>query len=318
MKSFLINTWKFIGLAVMLYVVFMFFISSTTQVTPKIEKLFYPSERMQGSTYERTSELNAWLEEDNTTTQDTPKVLLIGASSCYRNIYPALLDDALNINSFNAGSAGMNTALEYHIVESITSEHKIDAIILELCPLVWNLKRSSSFQDWIINSQNPLENYVLDIARGINRTKEYVYYFYRVVKYLNPIAKRNPRPYLDKTTKYVGKGFDCIDETPSYKPNYQNMELDWSDENWAYLNKIIELNRERGIKTIALSSPTRDLIYDLSKISDLNISHIDMNKSEFQMEWFQDELHMNCEGAHMYTTELANQLKPLLSSGIPD
>jgi len=311
MRQFLINTFKFIGLATLLYLGFMLIISSTTKLTPKVEKVFYPTERMQGSTYDRTRDLNRWLTEPQS---DKPKVLLIGASSCYRNIDPEILDEIIGINSFNAGSAGMNTALEYHILESLTSNFKFDAVVLELCPLVWNLKRSSSYQDWIINAENPLKSYVWDITKGINRTKEYIYYTYRVVKHLNPLSRRNPRPYLDKKTKYISKGFDCIDEEPNYLTNYQDMNLSWSDENWEYLQKIIALGEERGFETIAISSPTRDLEYDLASVSELDITHLDFNQKQFELSWFQDELHMNCDGAHAYSEVVARELKKHFTS----
>ena len=280
----------------------MFCISSTTFFTSRIETLAGLSGWEQGATFERTGDLNEWLENDI----NESRLLLIGASSSFRNINPFIVDSLLGVNSFNAGSPGMSVGVAYYLVESISKEIELDLVVLDINPLVWGSYRTRTIDDWILNSKDPFKNYIVHLTLNRGYFKQYILLYYRFIKYLNPLSKRKALSF-DKSRKYIGKGMECLDKT-DFNYLYQDRSIEWSDDNLLHLTKFNELSKKRNFELNLLITPVIDIKIDLSEIKQYkNIIH-NMNnyQSKYKKEWFNDEVHLNCIGASKYSIILSN------------
>ena len=84
--------------------------------------------------------------------QDNIDVLFIGSSHCYRTFIPSILDEGLNVNSFNAGSSSQPIACSKLILQDAIKNNQINHVYLEVY-------YRFAFEDRIIN--NPTGMYIV-------------------------------------------------------------------------------------------------------------------------------------------------------------
>lgn len=289
MKKFIAYTTKVFTLSFFTLIMFFLFLSTSTFFTPKLENSLFQFGALNGKLRQRSLMFRDWVRNS-----EGKKALFIGSSAMYRNYNPKYLKDS--ISGFNIGSPGMNIETAKDVLSSFI-DLDIDYYVLEVSPILWNLKRYETRKNWIQDWHNPLTKEVFKIAINSKRVKEYLMYSYSIIKYLNPFSKYNPSK-SKRNTSLSFNGVDCVD-TYEFKNTYQNFKLKLSNENFKSLHKLNKLFKRKNKKIFYVINPNYNLDYSLDNFP---VNVIDFNKIvSIDQKYFNDEVHLNCEGLDFFS-----------------
>lgn len=297
MKRFIGFILKSFSLSVLIILGVLLFIAVSTKFTEKIESSLFQFGTLNGKLKERSIMFKEWANNESQN-----KILFLGSSTMYRNYNPEFLP--LNYDGFNIGSPGMNIKIQEEIVNSFINSN-IDVFILEITPILWNLKRYETRKNWIQDWVNPTDNVVRKIAFEAKRLKEYFIYLYSLIKFHVP-SEYHPLK-SDNVSQLSKKGSDCILETKQFELRYQDFNLILSKEN---RSSLINLSKIKKKKILFVINPNIGLNYT---INELPVKVIDFNDFiKLENEDFNDEVHLNCSGMNKFSLKSSRIIVELL------
>ncbi|MEG0586052.1 MAG: hypothetical protein RR504_06660 [Christensenellaceae bacterium] len=216
------------------------------------------------------------------TQEDNIDVVFLGASHTYRTFDPAVLDEELGVNTFNAGSSSQRAIDSYFLLKELLSINAPKQVVFELPYHNFNVfykdnKRDISpvpffiLYDYMKPSVNKVQyfanglssDYWADILFQSYRYKadfkpEYVKNSIRE-KVIEPDYKNYAYPEYPNE-KYTGKGF--VYGNAGFLPNNIGMvsPYPWSNERIdgeavSYFEKIVDLCNEHGTELILVTAP---------------------------------------------------------------
>jgi hypothetical protein len=251
-------------------------------------------------------------------------IVIIGASCAQVHYDPDIISDSTQLSVFNFGTGGQNIYYHYAILNTILQHHCPKVVILEiggidylvtiprynkerlpsaLGPLYFHCDSVAS----IINNITPFEKYkYLSSVFPFNSTIDDI--IYSAVKKGNniniknkgygPIAGSSPALYL-KEEEIEGVGFD-------------NAKIE-------YIIRLVEVCKSRNIEIKIIRSPAyhtkttnySTLVYDrLYKTTGIGIWDYEQDSTFLNhKEYFRDALHLNYNGATVFSQIIARRLK---------
>lgn len=271
-------------------------------------------------------------------------LLFLGASHVYRGIVPECVEEKLNLSVYNAGSSNQFPEDSFFLLKEILNRKKTVSVVYDInYAMFQNYPEDSSIRTHILldyfkpgwnkadYALNVLENpfYASLCYSNFMRFKEtwkkprqvaenlYTHLFDRRYKCLD-------YGYADKDIeRYAGKGF-VYSYQEMKENNYAFIPWDESTINWEqvnYLDKIIDLCRERGVNLYFISIPVysghlvKEPRYNeihnffTQKARNEGITYIDFNldeecslKSDSSM--YMDASHLNGKGAEAFSEYL--------------
>lgn len=297
MKKFISHILKISFFSVIILLGTFLLISISTKFTKKIESSLFQFGTLNGKLKERSIMFKEWvnIESEN-------KILFLGSSTMYRNYNPEFLPK--NYDGFNLGTPGMNIKIQEEVVNSFLDSN-IDVFVLEVTPILWNLKRYETRKNWIQDWVNPKDKVVRKIAFESKRLKEYFQYLYSLTKFHVP-SKYYPLK-SENLSQLSKKGSDCITEAKPFEFSYQDHVLKLSKEN---LSSLINLSRIKKKKILFVINPNRELNYTLNNFP---VNVFDFNDFiKLNNEHFNDEVHLNCSGLNQFSLESSKIIVSLL------
>lgn len=278
-------------------------------------------------------------------------LIFIGSSHTYCTFDPKIFDERLGCSSYNMGMPLQLIASTYYELLDILEHQKPKTIVMDV---YWGVM-SSDFQInqvtqlfQVLNNDALKQEYISKVFPLSEKVKYSVdalkyqsdYFAYKTDEYDEKVRKAfglvKPAEETHQTGKeeYGGKGFVYCDYNllpDEYDRTNQFKELDgnsfsFSNEQMKYLDKIIELCREKDIQLIFVTAPVApvsmgyiknyDAIHD--KINDVaeknGIPYFDYNiisKEEGLLtdENFRDDAHLNYSGVEIVDNHFINLLK---------
>ena len=273
-------------------------IALSTNWTLKIEQKTLGHQTHWGSSWERISEFEIWVNQKSS----KPRGLIIGSSTAYRNINPHILDQTTDLNWFNYASSGQPPIISLQLLKHAFSKDKFDYILLDIYEPVTQLDGLESAHDLIYNSTLDWWNKT-KLVCSYPQGKLWLRYFYFFIKQL--VASK-PHIILDpKNGTYLKKGFVCSNQ-PSIS-QWNKKQTNKALNRFASLSEIDALCKTNGAKLILNISPSLEHKYILQEnFKEYSI----ISNDEFNNpDWFYDSHHMTCEGANLYSHRLSSKFR---------
>lgn len=259
------------------------------------------------------------------------KLAVIGASRAAHHYIPSMLEDSLNISSFNYGIDGRNIFVHYVILESLvnSSQQKPEIVILDIGQMdveempTWGTERLNIFYPYY-NSDSRVRTTLNDLldtpellslqSSGLLRhNSEIITYIKNIVRKENEIKDHGYVPLYNAWTEDL----KVIEQPDNQKVDPKKVE---------YLEKFISLCKDENISLLIVSSPAyikRDTkpkwISTVRSITEKEgipfLEYQDNALFLSHKEWFNDEYHLNDTGARQFTRLLIPEISSLLSGG---
>lgn len=273
-------------------------IALSTNLTLKLEQKSFGHMTHWGSSWERITEFEKWA----TSTSAKPRGLIIGSSTAYRNLNPYIFESHTAVNWFNYGSSGQSPAISLTLLQHAFERCHFNYVVFDIYGPVVQLEGLESAHDLIYNSK--LDFWLkTKLVCGYPEGKLWLRYLYFYTKQLVPSSAyviEDP-----KNGTYLKKGFVCSNQ-PALK-QYKKAPKRYRVPDFAELSKIAALCKVHGSKLILNISPSLEGSFSLpAAFKKYPIIQV---KSFHNPAHFYDTHHMTCEGANLYSEQVAQQLK---------
>lgn len=254
-------------------------------------------------------------------------LLILGASRAQEQYMPSILEDSLQISSYNIGKSGMSFFYHYAIFKSVLKRYSPKIIVFDFETNEF-LKNESSYATLstilpyyksqpelrpIINLRSPFEKYKL-----LSATYPYNSLIFKIAignTNLNNKVKKEDKGYVALTRK-LNQPMHNVDLSIPYEIDTLKINL---------FNKLIDECKEKDIQLFIVCAPYyinhlgKDTSVELVKeiAYRKNITFLDYAQNETFMKkplLFDDTVHLNKTGATIFSAMLGSKLKALVST----
>ncbi len=242
MKKLLV---KLIGFSVFFsitYLAVMLFTAVSTVFTGDIEAALFTNATANNGNYYRTEDLKKWLVD----TSRGPHGLILGSSTAYRNIDANILSDSTGIDFFNCGSSSQTIQASCLLLRDIVKKKKIDYVLLDITPILWDEDINETAADWVVNNENTFNSISFRLAFYAADLTIWRYFVYFGIKRIIPFTKEHLQPAL--IGQYAGKGtVQVYENVPKEFSGYKEYRT-ISAANLSSLNDLVRLAGQESIK----------------------------------------------------------------------
>lgn len=249
------------------------------------------------------------------------EIVFLGSSRCHHHYVTNIFEDSLSLNAYNAGvRGGSNIYFNYALLQLMLEHGSPKYIVYDL--IHGDFTNEPQSYDKLI----PLSPYYGCLQSVDSLFDEaqlgWKYNVSHLVKYNGKFLTTISGLFLPLDT--IGKGYQpkfgemppntsIINESVSYTVDANKIKC---------LSKFVQLCRRRGIAVIFTLSPIFNIKApeDYKEIrifaKDNNIILLDYLNSQYILgnsKLFYDEMHLNDEGAHIYSSMLAHDLKRIIT-----
>ena len=293
--------------------------------------------------YEPYTQYSIYAHQEYQSMKEEVDTLFCGTSKTYSGYDPAVYDSSTGAVSFNLGTGSQPLVTTKELLEDAFRVSPIKTVYLEVSLSTLQRGRNDSARigasDRFVTLFGKLSSIFHETSSGVQIRK--LLYSTRVTDYFDfsavaanvsykLSAESGQAPVMpDKEPQYLGRGFLNNDNVYSGK-RYTDTNItihSWkphihTQENKALLDEIITLCQEKGVEIILVSPPLPEVL--LSHAGDMNHMHAtyqaiadshgipfyDMNfytekNTAFNRELFRDIVHLNRNGAEIYTGLIA-------------
>lgn len=258
-------------------------------------------------------------------------IIALGSSITMNNLNSAVIKDSLNYSYYNFGAWGLQIGELNHLIGSYTEIYKPKYILLP-----------SSFPDFVLDDNNTIPT---DFSPGINWTP--IYYITNYANYRDLISRKNTINYYSSTPdSYTYLGYDKYGGTSLNLTNSTRRKLipdrlkginylinNFPDKNTAIayrsLDSLALFLQLHKIKLIFIQSPYEDHCLKTTQKEMAVALHFKTCKSivekrggiylnfeqpnDYPDSLFADPLHLNLQGATIFTKKVAGKLKTIIT-----
>lgn len=304
---------------------FICFILALTLVLYSINRVFIPKWNTTSDAYMGTMVRGFYEEPKNSI--DT---VFLGDSSIYRAFMPTEAFKQNKQSSYIFASPRQRTWTSYYILEEILRYQSPKVIFFEVNELRYADDPTTPFVHKVFDYMKlgkPKIDAINDKAFELDNSEKAEFYF-PLLKYHNRYDNLSSDDFKQAfaTVNCYAKGYAMDAETRefNYDPNYMkkttdNKKLDSKVEE--YMNKIVNLCDEKGIKLVLLKVPNVNEWNDANArmvqqyADNNNLDYLDLNyDSEMEEIAVKDDygdrgIHLNVYGAQKVTTYLSDYMK---------
>lgn len=288
------------------YIVLLFVISVTTAFTFKVEHVIFRNNKTSGNDYRRIQDFHSWL-----ATNHTGKALILGSSTANMNIDPVILQGATDADFFNCGTNAQTIKLSEIILRYAVERSKVDFVILDVYPELWNYKSTEPVIIWTTHNSVLGNEFMFNMVASSQSVNAWNYYFYFLVKRWLPFT-RFEKEEIQETRVYKTKGHVCIDDTVKTDYAYDTTYNTMSADNARALRNIAEICRDRNIQLVISIPKVLNADIDESLVRVEGVPLISGAEFAIDSTYFKDSHHMFCKGAEKYSHWLSGRVKDLI------
>ena len=247
-------------------------------------------------------------------------VLIFGSSRGCHHYDPRILRDSLSMSVYNCAYDGCGSILLYGLLEILTDHYTPKCIIYDVQPSFDYLVDGQENSRFLGNLKPYYESEGIDsIFWNIDPNERW--------KMLSHMYRMN-----GKTIQVVSEYFMKRNETiMGYDPRDRKMQVEpkvinstdvapFDETKKYYFERIISLCQEKGIKLIFYASPyykktTDNEFMFIKNLSDKYgipfFNHSCDSNFTNNRDWFYDSIHMNVDGATVYSQVVAKELSEI-------
>lgn len=251
-------------------------------------------------------------------------MLILGSSRASHHYVPSIFQDSLNLSCYNCGSEGMCIYYHYGILASYIERGAIPKLVIYD---VMDLD-AEEYSGPTFNLEAALDRFAphykeyesIDSLFSLKDWKEQIKLLSKSYRYNSKLVQSIKCNFIPSKED---NGYEAVignlPDTASFQVrNFVDTPLD--SIKLVYLNKLIKLSKEYKINLVLVQSPKyysskSNGIDAIKKIaSEENIPFLDYVNADSLMkkEYFRDHLHLNDDGAHIWSQFIANKLKTQL------
>lgn len=269
--------------------------------------------------------------------------IICGASQAQRGISPTILDQKLGCNSYNIASPLMTLRGRYYMLEKEIERNPVETVIIELCYDTMGRDRAVV---------GPEGDYYM-LGRFTSFAERFQYFitsarFDEYAEFYSDTLQRGITAWrglgensIGTSEHYKNKGFAALESQPIEpisKDLYQKEPISTEivEENHYYLNKILQLCKEKNIEVIVMATPLAnaavlsydkmDEIYHMYQeiCQSYQYPYYDFSlykgKSELlkDADSYYDRNHLSASGAEVFTDILADVVEDTLDGAVLD
>lgn len=265
-------------------------------------------------------------------TGDAYDVVLMGSSHMNGGIDPNILWHQYGLTSFNYATGGQPIDVTYYLLKEVLKTHPNPIVVVDLYYL--GMENEYGDKGYVSNALDNVRFSINKVNAIINCTppQDRISYIFPFIKYHDRWKELSMNDfYYDSSTEYYAKGFES--GTDQYgKADSSNSQatgiVDLPPKSEEYLNKIIELSKQKGFKLIFTNTPSdyneidnnwvREQAKMFNKVAEIsqknNIPFIDYcaKMSEIGFDFKTDmnnSGHVNIWGANKITMDFGHYLK---------
>lgn len=251
-------------------------------------------------------------------------IIILGSSRAAHQYIPSILSDSLGMTCYNAGSEGMCVFYHYSILAAMIERgHKPKLVIYDVMDLDTKDYPGPTFTlDAALDRLAPhygdfasIDN--LFALKGWKERLKLCSLSYRYNSKLVQSIKCNyiPQPENNGYEKVMGV---LSNKVLFEYVNYDDCSLD--SLKIQYMQKMIRLANQNDIRMIFVLSPyyknkpskALDVSMNIAKQNQIDIIDCYNEQKLMKRELFRDEMHLNDQGAQVWTAHLAHIIKRLL------
>lgn len=257
-------------------------------------------------------------------------ILYLGSSHAYSAFNPYLLEEETGLNGYVFATQQQPIWITYHYLVEALKYQQPQIVVLELHMAVVqdNEYAEEQVNRDAIDKMKMSNNKIKAINASVEKDK--ISYYFNIIKYHSRYKELNMIDIKTLLFNYSidNKGYIGLPETEyvfEYNEKYNNeTELQISEKNMIYLEKIIKLVKDKQIKLILVKTPAeytienRNKLNYLKKIANENeipfynyIENIEELKLDYNKD-FHDNGHLNKNGSQKLSIEFSKIINNIL------
>ena len=255
---------------------------------------------------------------------DSHDILIMGSSRALHHYDAPFLSDTLGLDVYNAGYDGNGIVLAYGLLEMMLERYQPKLILFDVEPAfdinVYkndnnNKRYISRIKPYyknhkvgeIIKDVSVLEWYKVHSGLLRYNSKFFTMAFDNFIKRSMPLSGYNP---------LIGIYNDNIEDSKSQIAKIDTFKL-------KYMEKLISMAKTNEIPLVVVASPKYGTkssvgllpVIDLCKMHNVRFFDFYADKTFMQhKEWFKDPMHLNHDGARIFTKDIAEEIKKIIET----
>lgn len=259
---------------------------------------------------------------DDLVMKDRHDVLILGSSRAHHHYDTPFLSDSLGLDVYNAGLDGNGVVLADGVLEMVFSRYKPKLVLFDIEPAFdVNVYDKDNHHTRYIKYLKPYyrEDGVSEIIKDVS-VEEWRKVQSGLIRYNTEILGMLVDNVIDRGVERGGfqplKG--KIEKEPEPKVSKDVVRDSFK---LAYMEKLIMLCQENGVPLILASSPkygqknsgALQPVKDIAEKYDIRFLDYYAEPSFMaHKEWFKEPMHLNSEGARIFSKKIAQDISELL------
>lgn len=246
------------------------------------------------------------------------KILIMGSSRCSHHYIPSIITDSLNASCYNCGVDGNGIITMYGLLNVILENNTPDIIVYDITQS-FDLQKNDNLKylgklKYFYNNKE-----VEAIFRKVDKKETYKMYssMYQYNSKLFQLIADNISP-----RQKDHKGYKPLSGCMDYEPKNDDKTIEYDPQKLDFIEQFILKckNKTQLIFTISpYYFPSNDEIYEPVRelCSKYNIPLLEHHNNTLfvkQKKYFKDSVHLNHEGAQIYTCIIIQQILDFLSA----
>jgi len=250
-------------------------------------------------------------------------ILILGSSKADHHYVPSIFEDSLNMTCYNAGEMGCGIIPAYVRYKMVSEHRKPKLVIYELTPGYDYLKDNDYSSYLGVIRQYSNKKYVRDVYSDFSDELE-------SLRLMSRLYRNNSKMVMN-----IKNVFEMADTCKGYEPLYGTMSfegminattIDTTEPyfldslKWLYMEKLVKETKNDSIQLLFIISPlcykqmSEYTYYEpgIKLCEKYNIPLVNnLCNGDFagKNELFQDNCHLNHNGALLYSQMVVNQIK---------
>lgn len=246
-------------------------------------------------------------------------VVFIGDCEVFSNVSPVTLWEKYGITSYIRGSAQQLVWQSYYLLEEMLSYETPEVVVFNVLAMKYNEPQKEAYNRLTLDGMKLSKSKVGAIKASMMKDESLVSYFFPILRYhsrWSELSSEDVTYLFDKKTVSHNGYLMRIDKKPvnvipegRKLPDYQ-----FGSNAYAYLDKMTQLCKEKGIELILIKSPSvypywypewDEQMVEYAKANELTYINFLETAEEMGIDYSEDTydggLHLNLSGAEKFT-----------------
>lgn len=242
-------------------------------------------------------------------------VVFIGDCEVYENFSPVVLWQEYGINSYIRGSAQQLIWQSYYLLEDTLRYETPDVVVFNVLALQYDKPQSEAYNRMTLEGMRWSGSKVKSILASMTEEESFLEYVFPILRYhsrWNELKTEDVKGMFQRERVTHNGYYMRVDVRPAENVPEGRILADYSfgENAWAYLDKIVDLCQESGIRLVLVKAPSlypywypqwEEQVEDYAAEHELPyINFLELTEEtglDFSRDTYDAGLHLNLSGA---------------------